>query len=94
MILPNMPPPKLVVEIVNPGQDNRTRDYRYRRAQYQARGIPEYWIVDPLQQQITVFTWVEGLYEEAVFQTDRPIVSVLLQELGADLTATQVLNPS
>ncbi len=94
IILSNMPPPRWVVEIVSPGQDNRDRDYRYKRAQYQARGIAEYWIVDPLQNQITVLTWVEGLYEEAVFHAEQPILSSLLQDLGISLTAAQVFTPS
>ena len=40
----DMPPPRLVVEVVSPGQENADRDYRYKRSQYEARGIPEYWI--------------------------------------------------
>ncbi len=45
LILLDMPPPLLVVEVVSPGQENR--DYRYKRSEYAARGIAEYWIVDP-----------------------------------------------
>ncbi|MGK7926651.1 MAG: Uma2 family endonuclease, partial [Spirulina sp.] len=62
-----MPPPQLAIEVVSPGRENEERDYRYKRSQYQARGISEYWIVDPIQQQITVLSLVAGLYEEAVF---------------------------
>ncbi len=43
----DMPPPALIVEIVSPGQANRDRDYRYKHTEYAARGIAEYWIVDP-----------------------------------------------
>ena len=89
-----MPPPQLVVEVVSPGQKNATRDYRYKRSQYQARGIAEYWIVDPIRQRITVLTLVEGLYEEVVFAGEAAIVSELLSELreGSQLTAAQVLQ--
>ncbi|MDX2242205.1 MAG: Uma2 family endonuclease [Leptolyngbyaceae cyanobacterium bins.302] len=41
----DMPPPALVIEIVSPGATNRTRDYRYKRTEYAAREISEYWIV-------------------------------------------------
>ncbi|NER38905.1 MAG: Uma2 family endonuclease [Oscillatoria sp. SIO1A7] len=94
IVMPDMPPPQLVVEVVSPGSKNQERDYRYKRAQYQARGIAEYWIVDPIQQQITVLTLVAGLYEEAVFSKDAAIVSPLLSELGqeSELTAGQVLQ--
>nr|MDF0368613.1 Uma2 family endonuclease [Nodosilinea sp. TSF1-S3] len=38
----DMPPPRLVVEVVSPGKKNIDRDYRYKRSQYEARGIAEY----------------------------------------------------
>lgn len=47
-----------MVEIVSPGQENR--DYRYKRSEYAARGIAEYWIIDPMQQKVTVLEWVEA----------------------------------
>ncbi|MFM7560943.1 Uma2 family endonuclease, partial [Cylindrospermopsis raciborskii] len=43
LILMDMPPPLLVVEVVSPNQEKR--DYRYKRSEYAARGINEYWIV-------------------------------------------------
>jgi len=58
LILMDMPPPLLVVEIVSPSQENR--DYRYKRSEYAARGIAEYWIVDPIAQKVTILEWVEG----------------------------------
>jgi Uma2 family endonuclease len=87
-VLPEMPPPLLVVEVVSPGQENR--DYRYKRSEYAARGIAEYWIVDPMQQRVTVLEWVEGLYEEQVYEGDTPIDSPLFEALN--LTASQVLQ--
>lgn len=89
-VMIDMPPPQLVVEVVSPGKDNKDRDYRYKRSEYAARGIQEYWIVDPLQQIITVLTLVDGLYEEQVFQGEAPIVSSTLSNL--ELTAAQVMN--
>jgi Uma2 family endonuclease len=41
----DMPPPLLVVEVVSPGKENADRDYRYKRSEYAARGIPEYWLI-------------------------------------------------
>ncbi|MGK7887731.1 MAG: Uma2 family endonuclease, partial [Leptolyngbyaceae cyanobacterium] len=58
----DMPPPALVIEVVSPGQVNRDRDYRYKYPEYAARGIDEYWIVDPELEQITLCRWVNGLY--------------------------------
>ena len=67
----DMPPPALVVEIVSPGATNRTRDYRYKHTEYAARGIAEYWIVDPEERQITVCQWVDGQYEDSVVKASR-----------------------
>ncbi|MEH2194619.1 MAG: Uma2 family endonuclease [Nostoc sp.] len=44
--------------IVSPGTVNRVRDYRYKRTEYAAREILEYWIVDRQMQQITIYQWV------------------------------------
>lgn len=84
----DMPPPLLVVEVVSPGQEKR--DYRYKRSEYAARQIAEYWIVDPIQQQVTVLEWVEGLYEERVFTAEAAIASSGFGELN--LTPTQVMQ--
>ncbi|HIK46748.1 MAG TPA: Uma2 family endonuclease [Leptolyngbyaceae cyanobacterium M65_K2018_010] len=90
-----MPPPRLVVEVVSPGKHNIDRDYRYKRAQYQAREIAEYWIVDPIIQRVTVLNLVEGLYEEATFEEEAVVTSPFLKDLaGADLTAKQILQAS
>ncbi|BDI16853.1 hypothetical protein ANSO36C_26550 [Nostoc cf. commune SO-36] len=87
-VMPEMPPPLLVVEVVSPNQSSR--DYRYKRSEYAARGIAEYWIVDPLQQRVTVLEWVEGFYEEKVYLGDSAIASLVFADLK--LTAVQVLQ--
>ena len=70
-----MAPPLLVIEVVSPGVDNRRRDYLDKRNQYEWRGIPEYWIVDPQEQCVTVLAMVEGSYTEAVFTADEVVLS-------------------
>nr|WP_242028564.1 Uma2 family endonuclease [Pseudanabaena sp. FACHB-2040] len=40
-MLIDMPPPQLVVEVVSPGKQNEDCNYRYKRSEYGARGIPE-----------------------------------------------------
>nr|WP_228021689.1 Uma2 family endonuclease [Romeria gracilis] len=87
-VMPEMPPPLLVVEVVSPRQESR--DYRYKRAEYAARGIAEYWIVDPMRQKVTLLEWVEGLYEETVYEGDNPIASPLFGVLT--LTPAQILQ--
>jgi len=87
IILTDMPLPLLVVEVVSVGQEKR--DYRYKRSEYGARRIAEYWIVDPILGKVTVLEWVEGLYEERVYQGDEPVISGLFA--GLDVTVAPVL---
>ncbi len=70
-----MAPPMLVVEVVSPGSNNQKRDYIDKRNQYEWRAIPEYWIVDPGQGQVTVLSLTENGYEEAVFEGDAVVKS-------------------
>lgn len=86
----DMPPPALVVEVVSPGKTNEDREYRYKRSEYAARGIAEYWIVDPLKAQVIVLTLIDGLYEEEIFKGDDRIRSDQFSQL--ELSANQVLQ--
>ena len=87
-VMSEMPPPLLVVEVVSPNQ--ASRDYRYKRSEYAARGIAEYWIVDPIAQKVTVFEWVEGFYEEKIYEGDQAIASPIFSNL--ELTAAEILQ--
>ncbi|MDI9635356.1 Uma2 family endonuclease [Geitlerinema splendidum] len=78
----------LTVEIVSP--ESKTRDYRFKRSEYSVVGIPEYWVVDPTEQKVTVLTLVEGLYEQVEFRENDKIVSQTFPELA--LTVEQVLS--
>ncbi|MDJ0593990.1 MAG: Uma2 family endonuclease [Pleurocapsa sp. MO_226.B13] len=89
-ITPDMPSPALVVEVVSPGKENEDRDYRYKRSEYAARGIIEYWIVDPQREKVTVLSLVDGLYEETVFEGSQQIISTILTNFH--VSAAKVLN--
>jgi Uma2 family endonuclease len=78
----------LSVEIVSP--DSVKRDYRFKRAEYASFGIPEYWIVDPIAQKVTLLLLVEGLYEETIYQGEDPIQSQIFPDLS--LTVNQLLQ--
>lgn len=79
--------PLLIVEIISP--ESRTRDYRYKRSEYAALGVDEYWIVDPINKTITILLLEEGLYEETVYHSSEQLVSRLFSKL--DLTVDHVL---
>ncbi|NJP12632.1 MAG: Uma2 family endonuclease, partial [Leptolyngbyaceae cyanobacterium RU_5_1] len=80
-------PPRLIVEVVSP--DSISRDYRYKRSEYAALEVPEYWIVDPLEAKVTILLWEEGLYEETVLVGDQAIASLTFPDLS--LTVEQIL---
>ncbi len=84
----DMPPPALVVEVVSPGQANRERDYRYKHTEYAARGITEYWIVDPETRQVTWCLWVSGQYEDQVYSGTALIQSTVVPGFG--LTVAEI----
>ncbi|MEO1095263.1 MAG: Uma2 family endonuclease [Cyanobacteria bacterium J06638_28] len=84
-----MAPPLLLVEIVSPGKESHNRDYIEKRNQYEWRGISEYWVLDPQQNQVTVFAMVEGVYEETVFKGSETIVSLTFPQW--QLTADEML---
>lgn len=86
-----MPPPRLVVEVVSPGDKNRHRDYNRKREQYAKLGIPEYWLIDPEQQVVIVLELEQGKYREVgTFRGDDRLTSPTLCEL--QLTADQILT--
>jgi Uma2 family endonuclease len=91
-IMAEMPSPVWVIEVVSPGKANEDRDYRYKRSEYAARGIGEYWIVDPKQQQVTLLILVDGFYEETIFKNSQLINSPSFPNLR--LTSEQIFQVS
>jgi Uma2 family endonuclease len=80
--------PPLIVEIVNP--ESAVRDYRYKRSEYAALEVPEYWIIDPKINQVTILILNQGLYEETVFTEQEKLTSPTFSELS--LTVKQLLS--
>jgi Uma2 family endonuclease len=67
----------LVLEIVSP--NNPDRDLVEKRREYAQTGIPEYWIVNPLDETITVLVLQNDQYaEHGVFARDQRASSALL----------------
>lgn len=87
----DMLPPRFVVEVVSPGRLGSDRDYERKRAQYAARGIAEYWVIDPIEQVVTVLRLENGQYVEVgVFRDGEAIVSPMFPQLS--LTVQQILS--
>ncbi len=80
----------LAVEVVSPGGEQIFRDYTDKVTEYQETGIPEYWIVDPIEQKITVLVLLDGSYTKTVFAEENAVSSVTFSQLK--LTATEILE--
>jgi len=84
-------PPKLIAEVVSPGKLNEARDYEGKRAQYAARGIPEYWLLEPHYQQIQVLKLQGNKYVEVgIYRGSDRLESEAIPSLT--LTAGEMLN--
>ncbi|PDW02129.1 Uma2 family endonuclease [Candidatus Viridilinea mediisalina] len=75
----------LVAEIVS--EDDPERDTKVKRADYALAQIPEYWIVNPLDQTITVLQLDgEHYVEHGVFQRGEQATSVLMPGFRVDVS--------
>ncbi|RRR68991.1 MAG: Uma2 family endonuclease [Candidatus Viridilinea halotolerans] len=76
----------LVLEVVSP--DDPERDTVVKRGDYAEGGIPEYWIVNPLDESITVLTLDGSAYREhGRFLRGTTATSLLLPELRVAVDA-------
>lgn len=74
----------LVIEIVSP--DHPERDTVEKVADYAEGGIPEYWIVNPLNETITVLTLASDAYTvHGVFRRGEQATSILLTSFGVNV---------
>ncbi|WP_017326863.1 Uma2 family endonuclease [Synechococcus sp. PCC 7336] len=81
------PPPLLVVEVVS--ESTVSTDYRAKHSEYSVLEIPEYWIVDPIRQQVTICLLQAGRYDDTVFKGATAIRSQIFPSLS--LTADRIL---
>jgi Uma2 family endonuclease len=90
----------LVAEIVS--DSTALQDYREKVAEYQAKGIREYWVVDPdpfgaakyigspKRPTVSVYSLVDGVYQVRQFREGDLVVSPTFPDL--QLTADQILR--
>ncbi|QDV45695.1 hypothetical protein Enr13x_55740 [Stieleria neptunia] len=77
----------LVMEIVSPGSEARHRDYTDKRRDYAKAGVAEYWIVDPVEQRVTVLSLNSDRYTEiGTFAVGQVASGELLTGLRVDVS--------
>jgi Uma2 family endonuclease len=89
----DMPPPRLLAEVVSPGNENSPnykRDYQAKAQQYAEIGVPEYWLIDPDRAIVSVGILAESSYQFTQFTGNQTIQSPTFP--GLPLTVEQVLN--
>ena len=57
--------PDWIIEIVSPS--SRAMDYNKKLFKYRTAGVREYWIVDPMKQQIMVYNFEHDTFEQYSF---------------------------
>ncbi|GAP94878.1 hypothetical protein NIES2104_13950 [Leptolyngbya sp. NIES-2104] len=93
LIAADAPAPLLVIEIVspgNPGSENYDRDYVEKPREYAARGISEFWRIDPERSIVTVLKLEDGTYQSREFRGSEAIASWTFPKM--QLTAEQILR--
>jgi Uma2 family endonuclease len=78
----------LVVEIVSGADEDRQRDLVEKRKDYAVARVPEYWIVDPAAETITVLMLRGRSYRvHGTFQRGQTATSVLLPGFAVQVSA-------
>jgi len=79
----------VVVEVVSP--DDPERDTKLKRADYAETAIPEYWIVNPLDETVTVLVLANATYvEHGVFRRGEQASSQLLD--GFSISVSEMFD--
>ena len=75
--------PDIAVEIV--ARESRTRDYLEKKNLYEAAGVREYWIIDPLQRRAEFYRLTEGQYNLVPLEQNRIFSSEILEGFWLDV---------
>ena len=80
--------PDLVIEILSPGKVNRERDTLVKRQLYSRYGVEEYWIVDPENREVEIYSQLEqSLAKVSTFRDHQTLRSSMLPGLELDVQA-------
>lgn len=70
----------LVVEVVSPESTHRDRGKKL--SEYEAAGVPEYWLIDPIRTEAVIYALgADGRYHPVAFDAQGRLHSVVLPGL-------------
>lgn len=76
--------PDLIVEILSPGNNKKELEHKYEV--YQESGVEEYWIIQPIEQTLLIYTLQNGRYVSSRLMTSGDVVtSSVLTGFNLDL---------
>ncbi|GMQ23842.1 Uma2 family endonuclease [Algoriphagus sp. oki45] len=76
--------PDLIVEILSPGNNKTELKHKYKL--YESHGVREYWIIHPENQNLMIYTLVNGIYVPSRLLTSGDVVqSDVLEGFVLDL---------
>jgi Uma2 family endonuclease len=76
--------PDLIVEVLSPSTARYDKDYKFKL--YEKHGVREYWIVDPVNQYLEVFSLENDEFKRlGVFQADHSFESPVLNNQKVEL---------
>lgn len=86
--------PDLIVEVLPPG--NNRKELKHKYDVYQEAGVQEYWIVQPVECTLMIYTLIDGEYQASKLLTMGDIAqSQAVNGFELDLTAVfDNINPS
>ncbi len=71
--------PDLIIEILSPGNSKKEMKNKYEL--YEEAGVKEYWIVNPLDENVLIYVLKDGVYSSLKPVVDDDIKSVLFPDL-------------
>jgi len=69
-------PPNLIIEVVS--DDSVDRDWRTKYYEYEAAGVDEYWIVDPLYQRLEAYRLGDDKTYHAIAPVEGKVASLVV----------------
>lgn len=78
--------PDWILEVVS--LPSRSMDYNKKLFKYHTAGVREYWIVDPMKQQITVYNFEHDTFEEYSFSNK--VKTGIYEDLEIDFSSIDI----
>lgn len=80
--------PDLAIEVLSPSNPAHDRSLKYQL--YEEAGVPEYWIIDPLDRAVEVYVLQDGIYEQIGNWSDGEIARSVVLE-GFSVPVNQII---